>query len=72
MSGHRLSIERVREKVVSFLGRKQVGRKSDTNGRQQTNGGPDGAEVKGGIQMPTWDSKLVVMVIQICLMLISC
>lgn len=60
-----LSIERVRQEIVSFLGRKKVCGESNTSGSQKTNNCRGGAEVERRIERPPRNIELIIMIIKI-------
>jgi hypothetical protein len=66
-----LSIERVRQKIVSLLGGKKVCGESNTSGSQKANNCPGGAEIERRIKRPSRNIKLIIMIIKIGLAWIS-
>lgn len=60
-----LSIERVRQEIVSLLGGKKVCGESNTSGSQKTDNCRSGAEVERRIERPPGNIKLIIMIIKV-------
>ena len=61
------SIERVRQEIVAFLGRKKIRREDKPCGTEEADDGADCAQIKGGVQVPSGDGELVVVIVKVSL-----